>query len=87
MKFVNQVYLHLYVFNQAIVGCLSFRKEQEIHGLLRQGVAVDNISSQLSPWASALFEFMPSFIRRQLLLYPESDDSAQLSQFTWYTNG
>ncbi|XP_027914345.1 pyrophosphate--fructose 6-phosphate 1-phosphotransferase subunit alpha [Vigna unguiculata] len=53
---------------------------KEIHGLLRQGVAVDKISSQLSPWASALFEFLPPFIRRQLLLYPESDDSAQLSQ-------
>ncbi|XP_028784741.1 pyrophosphate--fructose 6-phosphate 1-phosphotransferase subunit alpha [Neltuma alba] len=53
---------------------------KEIHSLLRQGVAVDNISSQLSPWASALFEFMPPFIRKQLLLYPESDDSAQLSQ-------
>ncbi|EXB56254.1 Pyrophosphate--fructose 6-phosphate 1-phosphotransferase subunit alpha [Morus notabilis] len=53
---------------------------KEIHGLLRQGVSVDNISSQLSPWASALFEFLPPFIKRQLLLYPESDDSAQLSQ-------
>ncbi|KAJ1440336.1 Pyrophosphate-dependent phosphofructokinase PfpB [Sesbania bispinosa] len=53
---------------------------KEIHGLLRQGVAVDKISAQLSPWASALFEFLPPFIRRQLLLYPESDDSAQLSQ-------
>ncbi|CAK9183448.1 unnamed protein product [Ilex paraguariensis] len=53
---------------------------QEIHGLLRQGVAVDGISSQLSPWASALFDFLPPFIRKQLLLHPESDDSAQLSQ-------
>ncbi|KAL7244576.1 hypothetical protein ACSBR2_000035 [Camellia fascicularis] len=53
---------------------------QEIHGLLSQGVSVDSISSHLSPWASALFEFMPPFIRKQLLLYPESDDSAQLSQ-------
>ncbi|KAK7308528.1 hypothetical protein VNO77_42139 [Canavalia gladiata] len=53
---------------------------KEIHGLLRQGVASDKISSQLSPWASALFEFLPPFIRKQLLLYPESDDSAQLSQ-------
>ncbi|XP_019172071.1 PREDICTED: pyrophosphate--fructose 6-phosphate 1-phosphotransferase subunit alpha [Ipomoea nil] len=53
---------------------------KEIHGLLRQGVCADNISSQLSPWASALFEFMPPFIRKQLLLHPESDDSAQLSQ-------
>ncbi|KAI8023134.1 Pyrophosphate--fructose 6-phosphate 1-phosphotransferase subunit alpha [Camellia lanceoleosa] len=32
---------------------------QEIHGLFRQVVSVDNISSQLSPWASALFEFLP----------------------------
>lgn len=53
---------------------------QEIHGLLRQGVSADSISSQLSPWASALFEFLPPFIRKQLLLHPESDDSAQLSQ-------
>ncbi|KAI8004832.1 Pyrophosphate--fructose 6-phosphate 1-phosphotransferase subunit alpha [Camellia lanceoleosa] len=53
---------------------------QEIHGLLRQGVSADHISSQLSPWASALFEFLPPFIRKQLLLFPESDDSAQLSQ-------
>ncbi|KAI3745570.1 hypothetical protein L6452_07970 [Arctium lappa] len=53
---------------------------QEIHSLLRQGVSVDKISTQLSPWASALFEFLPPFIRKQLLLYPESDDSAQLSQ-------
>ncbi|KAL2895332.1 Pyrophosphate--fructose 6-phosphate 1-phosphotransferase subunit alpha [Bienertia sinuspersici] len=53
---------------------------QEIHGLYREGVSVDNISSQLSPWASALFEFLPPFIKKQLLLHPESDDSAQLSQ-------
>ncbi|KAI5660865.1 hypothetical protein M9H77_20188 [Catharanthus roseus] len=53
---------------------------KEIHVLLRQGVSADNIFSQLSPWASALFEFLPPFIRKQLLLYPESDDSAQLSQ-------
>ncbi|KAI3956788.1 hypothetical protein MKW92_003932 [Papaver armeniacum] len=53
---------------------------QEIHSLQRQGVSVDNISSQLSPWASALFEFLPIFIKKQLLLHPESDDSAQLSQ-------
>ncbi|XP_077209908.1 pyrophosphate--fructose 6-phosphate 1-phosphotransferase subunit alpha [Tasmannia lanceolata] len=53
---------------------------QEIHGLHGEGVSVDNISTQLSPWASALFEFLPPFIKRQLLLHPESDDSAQLSQ-------
>ncbi|CAK9178271.1 unnamed protein product [Ilex paraguariensis] len=53
---------------------------QEIHGLLRQGVSVDAISTQLSPWAYALFEFLPPLIRKQLLLHPESDDSAQLSQ-------
>uniref|UniRef100_A0A453PEE4 Phosphofructokinase domain-containing protein n=1 Tax=Aegilops tauschii subsp. strangulata TaxID=200361 RepID=A0A453PEE4_AEGTS len=53
---------------------------QEINGLHGKGVSVENISSQLSPWASALFEFLPQFIRQQLLLRPESDDSAQLSQ-------
>ncbi|KAM0910959.1 hypothetical protein ACQ4PT_013830 [Festuca glaucescens] len=53
---------------------------QEINGLHGKGVSIENISSQLSPWASALFEFLPQFIRQQLLLRPESDDSAQLSQ-------
>ncbi|CAD5317377.1 unnamed protein product [Arabidopsis thaliana] len=53
---------------------------KEIHGLLKEGVQVDNISTQLSPWSSALFEFLPPFIKKQLLLHPESDDSAQLSQ-------
>ncbi|KAG6699723.1 hypothetical protein I3842_08G079400 [Carya illinoinensis] len=53
---------------------------KEIHVLLRQGVSTDNIYTQLSPWAFALFEFLPPFIKKQLLLYPESDDSAQLSQ-------
>ncbi|KAM0941547.1 putative diphosphate--fructose-6-phosphate 1-phosphotransferase [Dioscorea sansibarensis] len=53
---------------------------QEIHGLHSEGVSADIISSHLSPWASALFEFLPPFIRKQLLLHPESDDSAQLSQ-------
>ncbi|KAF8657480.1 hypothetical protein HU200_060041 [Digitaria exilis] len=53
---------------------------QEIHGLHNKGVSVENISSHLSPWASALFEFFPPFIRKQLLLHPESDDPAQLSQ-------
>ncbi|XXG75758.1 hypothetical protein AAC387_Pa08g0265 [Persea americana] len=53
---------------------------QEILGLHKKGVSADNISSQLSPWASALFEFMPSFIKKELLLSPESDESAQLSQ-------
>uniref|UniRef100_A0ACD5VC79 Uncharacterized protein n=1 Tax=Avena sativa TaxID=4498 RepID=A0ACD5VC79_AVESA len=53
---------------------------QEIHGLHDKGVSIENISSHLSPWASALFNFLPPFIRKQLLLHPESDDSAQLSQ-------
>ncbi|KAI5063277.1 hypothetical protein GOP47_0021824 [Adiantum capillus-veneris] len=53
---------------------------EEIHGLMRQGVHVEKIPSQLSPWASALFEFLPPFIRGQFLLEKESDDSAQLSQ-------
>ncbi|KAJ4830914.1 hypothetical protein Tsubulata_039035 [Turnera subulata] len=39
---------------------------KEIHGLLRQGVVPENISSQLSPWPSALFEFLPPFIRIQI---------------------
>ncbi|KAJ8772544.1 hypothetical protein K2173_027721 [Erythroxylum novogranatense] len=53
---------------------------EEIHALLKQGVSQDKISLQLSPWASALFEFLPPFIKKELVLYPESDDSAQLSQ-------
>jgi pyrophosphate--fructose-6-phosphate 1-phosphotransferase len=53
---------------------------QEIYGLHKQGISPDKISTQLSPWASALFDFLPPFFRRQLLLLPESDDTAQLSQ-------
>lgn len=53
---------------------------QEIHVLLKKGTHIDQISANLSPWASALFESMPIFIKRQLLLSPESDESAQLSQ-------
>ncbi|BFG30255.1 hypothetical protein CerSpe_165290 [Prunus speciosa] len=52
---------------------------REIRGLHRQ-VSADKISSQLSPRASALFEFLPLFIKKQVLLWPESVDSAQLSQ-------
>ncbi|GJT88142.1 hypothetical protein Tco_1069859 [Tanacetum coccineum] len=40
---------------------------QEIHSLLREGVSADKRSLQLSPWASALFEFLPPFIRKQVL--------------------
>lgn len=29
-------------------------------------MSVENISSQLSPWANALFEFLPPFIRKQV---------------------
>lgn len=39
---------------------------QEIHGLYSKGVSVDKIASQLSPWASALFEFLPSFIKEEV---------------------
>ena len=43
---------------------------QEIHGLYRKGVSVDKIASQLSPWASALFEFLPSFIKEEVNKLP-----------------
>jgi pyrophosphate--fructose-6-phosphate 1-phosphotransferase len=55
---------------------------QEINGLLRgdEDIRVENISKMLSPWASALFDFLPIFIKKQLLLDRESDGSVQLSQ-------
>ncbi|KAG6543305.1 hypothetical protein Mapa_015219 [Marchantia paleacea] len=55
---------------------------QEINDLLKHDVDVDilNLSSKLSPWASALFDFLPLFIKKQLLLDRESDGSVQLSQ-------
>ncbi|XP_050878595.1 pyrophosphate--fructose 6-phosphate 1-phosphotransferase subunit alpha-like [Lathyrus oleraceus] len=53
---------------------------KEIHILLQQGVAADKIFVHLSPWASTLVEFLPPFIRRQLLPYAEPDDSTQSSQ-------
>jgi len=57
------------------IACFSFPMKgspeilctsQEIHSLLKQGVAPDSISSQLSPWASALLEFLPPFIKREV---------------------
>ncbi|GJY74306.1 RNA-directed DNA polymerase, eukaryota [Tanacetum coccineum] len=39
--------------------------KEEIRSLLREGVSADKISSQSSPWASVLFEFLPPFIRKQ----------------------
>ncbi|KAM0935661.1 putative diphosphate--fructose-6-phosphate 1-phosphotransferase [Dioscorea sansibarensis] len=53
---------------------------QEIHVLMKKGVSVDGISIQLSPWASALYQSLPPFIKKQVLLFPDSDESAQLSQ-------
>ncbi|KAK1261435.1 Pyrophosphate--fructose 6-phosphate 1-phosphotransferase subunit alpha [Acorus gramineus] len=53
---------------------------QEINCLHKRGVSGDKILEHLSPWASALYEFLPPYIKKQLLLSPESDDSPQLSQ-------
>ncbi|ONM54078.1 Pyrophosphate--fructose 6-phosphate 1-phosphotransferase subunit alpha 2 [Zea mays] len=53
---------------------------QEINNLHSSNVTEADIPSQLSPWAAALFKFLPSFIRRELILHQESDNSAQLSQ-------
>lgn len=50
------------------VPCFDPCALQEIHGLLIQGVSADKISSQLSPWASALFEFLPPLIKKQVPL-------------------
>ena len=47
-------------------GCFFYDAAQEIHVLHRAGVLADKISSQLSPWASALFQFLPPFIRKQV---------------------
>ncbi|CAN6181862.1 unnamed protein product [Urochloa humidicola] len=53
---------------------------QEINNLHINNVPEDEIPSHLSPWAAALFKFLPPFIRRELVLHQESDNSAQLSQ-------
>lgn len=55
---------------------------QEINTLRKQDedIGVDNISSRLTLWAAALYDFLPIFIKKQLLLDRESDGSVQLSQ-------
>ncbi|KAF8712101.1 hypothetical protein HU200_028942 [Digitaria exilis] len=53
---------------------------QEINNLHSNNVPEDDIPSQLSPWAAAMFKFLPPFISRELVLHQESDNSAQLSQ-------
>lgn len=45
---------------------LDLSSFKEIHVLLKNGVSTDSISGQLSPWASALFESMPPFIKKQV---------------------
>ncbi|KAK8450976.1 hypothetical protein SEVIR_6G130600v4 [Setaria viridis] len=42
---------------------------QEINILHNNNVPVAEMSSQLSPWAAALFQFLPPFIRREVLHY------------------
>lgn len=69
---INHLKLYFYSFSNTevyfyCISCLSWHfVMQEIHGLLRQGVAADKISTQLSPWSSALFEFLPPFIKKQV---------------------
>ena len=52
--------------------CEAFDAElggyQEINGLLKsdEDVSVDNMSSKLTPWAAALFDFLPIFIKKQV---------------------
>uniref|UniRef100_A0A0D9XC75 Phosphofructokinase domain-containing protein n=1 Tax=Leersia perrieri TaxID=77586 RepID=A0A0D9XC75_9ORYZ len=53
---------------------------QEINILHSNKVPENKIPSQLSPWATALYNYLPPFIRRELLLHQDSDNSAQLSQ-------
>eukprot|EP00897_Mesotaenium_endlicherianum_P000776 jgi/Mesen1/1069/ME000123S00242 len=52
----------------------------EINDLLRQNLQPEQVESKLSPWAAALFEFLPVYIQNQLLLDRESDGSVRLSQ-------
>ncbi|RWW80351.1 hypothetical protein BHE74_00011308, partial [Ensete ventricosum] len=49
--------------HQTFLDLSSFK---EIHVLLKNSVSTENISGQLSPWASALFESMPPFIKKQV---------------------
>jgi hypothetical protein len=46
---------------------VSVQPFQEISILHNSNVPVPEMSSKLSPWAAALFHFLPSFIRREVL--------------------
>ena len=53
----------------------------ELNELIREGVTGETaLRAKLSPWAVALFDFMPGFIREQMVLERESAGSVQLSQ-------
>ena len=53
----------------------------ELNELIRAGVVGEAaLRAKLSPWAAALFDFMPGFIREQMVLERESAGSVQLSQ-------
>lgn len=51
----------------------------EINELIKQGVKPEAIEMRLSPWAAALFQFLPSFIRSELVEFRESSGSVRLS--------
>lgn len=56
----------LYLFSLTVSLDTYLFVMKEIHGLHRNGIPAEKISSHLSPWASALFEFLPHFIRKEV---------------------
>eukprot|EP00475_Leptophrys_vorax_P039867 TRINITY_DN7290_c0_g1_i1.p1 TRINITY_DN7290_c0_g1~~TRINITY_DN7290_c0_g1_i1.p1 ORF type:complete len:633 (+),score=42.67 TRINITY_DN7290_c0_g1_i1:166-2064(+) len=52
----------------------------EINGLVKDGVPAASISSRLSPWSAALFNFMPPFIRSEFVEHREDDGSLRFAQ-------
>ncbi|CAN6205871.1 unnamed protein product [Urochloa humidicola] len=77
LKVLLRVFLSCMVCFWKFMGYIikEFSIENKFMGYIIKEFSIENISSHLSPWESALFEFFPPFIRKQLLLHPESDDS------------
>lgn len=57
----------MHVLFHLILSILILNIFQEINNLHSNNVSEADIPCQLSPWAAALFKFLPSFIRREVM--------------------
>ncbi len=53
---------------------------EEMNAAFREGASAGEVRARLTAWSGALFDFLPLFIQRQLLLQREVSGNLRLSQ-------